>query len=531
MQPTHTVSLGAANGWRGPGSIAIAIVHLGIATDFFVVRHLEPVALLVDLFFVLSGLLIAQVYSDKLRHASAIPEYIIRRFGRIWPVQMATLAVLLAYEVAKLILQTFAGKHFSAPAFSPDGLNLVQAIPTNVLLIHSLGIHDRETWNFPSWSLSVEFVTYAVFSAFCLVSPILRRVLVVTTVAASIAILVLVAPYHMRSTFDYGIFRCLAGFFAGALCYDVLRRWRLPAWPFPTIVEILAVVLLGAWMRCFDTGLAFAAPVVFCLFIVAFVPERGLISRVLCTKPFQFMAELSFSIYMVHAVVLIFALAFFHELERSTGARLFVPAPNPLAGHPGAIPTIQILHVDSIAARVEHWHRVCVPSSSARPTPSIAMSKPLVVRFSACSPNASAGYPPRRRPSSARVSIRWNPRRDRTCLVSCQRPDGRRYRPTEAVCRRVRPGDSRHDRRPLRDLAGLARIFWGRLHHVGRAACCRSFIPRLSLPWSRSPCAASRRGIRCEPAGVSSAATSASSSCWRRSASPRCSPSSLQRAR
>lgn len=352
MPQTANISLRAVNGWRGPGAIAIAIAHLGIATDLFEVRHLEPIALLVDLFFVLSGLLIAQVYTAKLNRASAIPEYIIRRFGRIWPVQAATLAVLVCYELMKLGLQLVAGKHFSSPAFGADGLNLVQAIWTNLLLVHSLGFHDRETWNFPSWSLSVEFITYTVFAVFCLASPLLRRGLAVVTVAASLAILVLVAPYHMRSTFDYGIFRCLAGFFAGTLCYEVMQRRRLPVWPMPTVVEILAIVMVIVWMSyCVGTYLAFAAPVVFCLFIVAFVQERGLLSRVLLTKPFQIMAELSFAIYMVHAVVLIFMLALLHEVERIRGTPMFVSVPNSFTGHLATAPTIQVLHLESASVK------------------------------------------------------------------------------------------------------------------------------------------------------------------------------------
>ncbi len=352
MRQSDPISLRAVNGWRGPGALAIAIGHFAVATDFIAKRHLEPLALLVDVFFVFSGLVIAQVYTETLSRASAIPEYIVRRFGRIWPLQAATLAVLVCYELAKLVAQTLTGRHFSSPAFSPDSLNLVGAIPTNLLLIHALGLHDRETWNFPSWSLSVEFFTYAVFALFCLASPWLRRGLSVVTIAASLAILVVVAPYHMRSTFDYGVFRCLAGFFAGSLCYDALRRWPLPTWPLPTFVEVLAVVMVIVWMSvCVGTWLAFAAPFVFCLFIVAFVQERGLLSRAMLTKPALIMAELSFSIYMVHGIVLIFLFGILHEYERRSGQHLFTQILNPLAGYPGAPATVHVLHVGTIFSR------------------------------------------------------------------------------------------------------------------------------------------------------------------------------------
>ena len=339
------LSFRAVNGWRGPGAIAIAVGHFSVATQFISYKRLLPMPLLVDFFFVLSGLLIAQNYAQKLSRVSAFPEYVVRRFGRIWPLQAATLGLLVTYELVKLALQTVYGLHFSSPAFSPDGYNLIQAIPTNLLLVHALGIHNRETWDFPSWSLSVELATYISFAAFCLIAPVMRRVLIILTIGASLAVLMFVAPYHMRSTFDYGVFRCFAGFFAGTLCYDAARQWHRPTWRVPTIVELAALALVIAWMTL-STGtiLVFAAPFVFCAFILGFVSERGVISRLLLTKPFQFLAELSFAIYMMHAVVLILVLAALHEGARIGGYHLFMQVPNPLAGNPGAPATVEVLH-------------------------------------------------------------------------------------------------------------------------------------------------------------------------------------------
>ncbi len=346
------ISLNAVNGWRGPGAIGIAVAHFGIATDFFVVRDLEPAALLVDLFFVLSGIVIAQVYTTKLSRPSAVPEYLVRRAGRIWPVQAFTLAILVTYELVKLFLQTFAGKHFSSPPFSPDGLDTVPAIFTNLFLVQSLGMHDRETWNFPSWSLSVEFFTYSLFALLCLLPALPRRMLALGGVVASLLVLALIAPYHMRSTFDYGVFRCIAGFFAGTLCHDALVRWRVPKWHAPTLVEVATIVLFGIWIsHAPNNPIGFAAPVVICGLITVFVQERGLLSRLLLTKPLQAMADLSFAIYMVHALVLMLVLACFHAYGRFTGQDLFVTTPNLLAGLPGAPTTIQVLHVGGIVAK------------------------------------------------------------------------------------------------------------------------------------------------------------------------------------
>jgi peptidoglycan/LPS O-acetylase OafA/YrhL len=96
----------------------------------------------------------------------------------------------------------------------------------------------------------------------------------------------------------------------------------------------------GTWM-------VFASPFVFCAFVLAFMGDGGAISRVLRTAPFQLLAELSFAIYMVHALVLIFILAGLHGYERIAGLALFQQIPNPLAGGPGAATTVEVLHTSN----------------------------------------------------------------------------------------------------------------------------------------------------------------------------------------
>ncbi len=348
---TPTLSLGAVNGWRGIGALGIAFGHLSIATDAFATGRLEPLRQIVDMFFVFSGLVIAQAYGRKLRRPAAIPEYLIRRFGRIWPLQAATLAVLVAYEFAKLLAATLIGHAFSSPPFAASGTDIPGAIPTNLLLIHSLGLHDRETWNFPSWSLSVEFATYGVFAALCLLPPVPRRLLTVGAIAACAAILALVAPYGMRSTFDYGFVRCLGGFLVGTLCHDAALRWPFPVSPLPSLVEGLTVGLLVGWLiLSAGTAAVLASPLVFGLLIVVFAAERGAISRLLLTRPAQVLAEWSFAIYMTHALVLTFGLAAAHALDGALGDQLFVTIVNPLVGHPGAHPLIAVLHLSGPAA-------------------------------------------------------------------------------------------------------------------------------------------------------------------------------------
>lgn len=338
----------AINGLRGPGAILIAFAHVALVLNILQYRNIEAIACVVDMFFVFSGIVIAQMYADRLARPAAIPDYVLRRVGRVWPVQVVMLLVLVTYEAAKALGAVLLGAHFSHPAFDAGGGALLDAIPTNLFMLQSLGFHDRETWNYPAWSVSVEFAVYLLFAAFCLVRPSVRYALSVVLVFAALILLATVAPYHMRSTFDFGILRCIAGFLAGTLCREVATRWKIPNWPCPTLVEAALLVGFGVWaVLSAETWAAFAAPFVIAFVLMGLVPERGAISRVLASKPLQKLAELSFSIYMVHAVVLILLLAALNAFAHVFHGELFVTIHNPLAGRPGASETVQVLALTS----------------------------------------------------------------------------------------------------------------------------------------------------------------------------------------
>jgi peptidoglycan/LPS O-acetylase OafA/YrhL len=75
-------SFEAINGWRGIGAIGIAVAHLEIISDFTGIQYTRPMIFLVDLFFVVSVLVIAQACGDRLHTRPEVLDYLGRRFGR-----------------------------------------------------------------------------------------------------------------------------------------------------------------------------------------------------------------------------------------------------------------------------------------------------------------------------------------------------------------------------------------------------------------------------------------------------------------
>ena len=152
-----------------------------------------------------------------------------------------------------------------AAAFDPASSAPLAAIPTNLLLLHGLGLHDRLTWNIPSWSISAEFWTYvrvrAGRSCWRGAGRIGAGGLLVGCLAGRS---VGVSNRYIGVDYDLGFFRCIVGFFVGHLVFRLVEAVPVRL-PMPTLVEAgrrrraRAVRSLGAGSTPFE----FAAPLVF----------------------------------------------------------------------------------------------------------------------------------------------------------------------------------------------------------------------------------------------------------------------------
>jgi peptidoglycan/LPS O-acetylase OafA/YrhL len=150
-----------------------------------------------------------------------------------------------------------------------------------------------------------EFWTTLLFALAMLATKRMRALLSVFLVAGSVAILAALSRYGMRETFDWGIARCIYGFFLGALAYDAwARNWfaRLNG----TIFEIGGAILAIAFL-IFIPGhrpLEYLAPPVFALFTIAFARDGGVFSKAMRLSVLQRLGQWSYAIYLVQMLVI-----------------------------------------------------------------------------------------------------------------------------------------------------------------------------------------------------------------------------------
>ena len=295
----------ALDSWRGICALLVAAHHLQAHGFLYWQPLVRNAWLFVDFFFVLSGFVMSHAYGEELGTVGKVKEFIIRRLGRIWPLHVAVLAALIGLEFSRLLLtfwHPFVGVH---DAFSRD--RTFYAVVTNLFLVQALGFNSTLTWNGPAWSISVEFWTYLIFAALVSATPrrSTRLVLSLILAATSVAILEQFSQYGMRETFQWALPRCVYGFFSGTIVYELWRRGTGDAVA-GTVAESVTVMLVLVFVT-FVPGhaeLEYLATPLFCFAVLVFAGARGLLSRALTLRGPAALGRWSYSIYMVHTLVL-----------------------------------------------------------------------------------------------------------------------------------------------------------------------------------------------------------------------------------
>ena len=296
----------ALDGWRGLCALLVAAHHLEVHGFLYWQPLVCNAWLFVDFFFVLSGFVMAHAYGEKLSQGVGFRAFVIRRFGRLWPLHAAVLAALVAIEGAHLAIQHWhpiAGEH-AAFTFSRSPF----AILTNLFLVQALGFHPFDTWNGPAWSISVEFCTYLVFAAVCAMAPKRPQRMLASLVLAlaAAALLASVSDYGMRETFHWALPRCIFGFFLGTLTYEAWRSGatkKLAGTGFEWVAIIL--VLLFVTYVPGHAALEYLAPPLFSFVVLVFAGDSGQFSRLLAMRTPAALGRWSYSIYMVHTLILV----------------------------------------------------------------------------------------------------------------------------------------------------------------------------------------------------------------------------------
>lgn len=264
----------------------------------------------VETFFILSGFILSHVYLEaagekRFRYGG----FLWARLARVYPLHLVTLFGMIGLGVAA-----------TAAGMSIDGsLTHWRDLPAHLTLTHAWGLATSSAFNHPSWSISAEWAAYLAFPAFAFVAWRLRgRPVLATALAASLALglyaaFEFLAGYALtEATFRWGALRIVPCFALGCALYLIHRRGGVPfAGPVALVsgVAVLVSASLGLW----DAITVLAAGGL----ILGLGSLENSRAGVLGSRPGVYLGEISYSIYMVCAPVLLLTT---NAAARLTGA-------------------------------------------------------------------------------------------------------------------------------------------------------------------------------------------------------------------
>jgi peptidoglycan/LPS O-acetylase OafA/YrhL len=286
---------------RGILACTIVIYHMPSQGWLWTLSYIRHGMLAVTFFFVLSGFVIGNTYGERLAKGFPISRFLGLRLGRIYPLHLFMIGVLIAWQITRLVFHM--GGFRAEPPFM--GHFAPSLLPYHVALLQKFG--PILGWNDPSWSIGVEWWTYVAFAAVAVI---------VGARSSLITAAILIVPWALShaARHDPGVgltatFDCMMSFGLGLIVCEA-RRWK--AWRVTdrlgrasgTAVEIVAVAI-ALWMIAkFGGKLSLLIAPTFALVLAVFSLERGLLSRLLMTAPCLLLGELSYSIYMIHHFIL-----------------------------------------------------------------------------------------------------------------------------------------------------------------------------------------------------------------------------------
>jgi len=314
-----TAYLSSLTSLRGIAALLVILFHFDVVfsrlaapdSPFFIRKGY----LWVDFFFLLSGFIIMHVYGKSFSNGlnfQNFKQFMRARFARIYPLHIFSFLSVIALFI------WYRG-HYELNAIDKINFDL-KAIPTNLLLLQSMGFHKYLSWDTPSWSISTEWWMYVAFPfvlvPFRKVVAWKKRAVLLFIIIGYLFIIYYLYPlskaaspfpsaeknYLLDVTYDYGFFRCFLGFLFGMLLYEFYRI----KWGYSYLKKSGALLLSTAIIF---VALSLKIPdiitvMIFGSIILMSAYTEGAGKLFLNLKPLVFLGDISYSLYLMHMPLL-----------------------------------------------------------------------------------------------------------------------------------------------------------------------------------------------------------------------------------
>jgi len=276
-------------GLRGVLALTVCLGHFGFGTLFESVGLQFNFHYAVDLFFVISGFVLASANYYNNQPVTAY-EFTLKRLARLYPLHLLTLMLMVGLNFLK------------------DKPSPILPFIENLFLIHNIGILPADnSFNFPSWSISVEL--WCTLLLFFITQYLRNTKILITLFVTYIVLQSLFLPTllidgdyegSMLGIFNTGLLRAIAGICLGVLTYLILQSARgkkLFQNPLLGYISILGLSIYIFLNPGLNSSIAFY---LFAFFLIGHCAYHPNFLKLLRTRLLVWLGSISYSIYLLH---------------------------------------------------------------------------------------------------------------------------------------------------------------------------------------------------------------------------------------
>lgn len=305
----------ALTGVRGIAALWVALLH---SSEYLPTESLLPQAvrnilghgwLGVDLFFVLSGFVIAYVHQRDFVNlgAASVTRFLKLRLARVYPAHLVATLVLLPIVLGASWLGIYRFEGEAGELFTGERLVF------SLLLLNGWGLPDSIGWNIPSWSVSSEWFAYLCFPLIALVytrlpGPRVHLGVILGTFAVTVG---LALWLHGGRQYILGeswtLLRVFSEFLIGCSVYNLSRAFgsrgntglvfdRVALGASLAILVLTAIGGLGV--------LQFLIIAAFAVLVFGLSGATGPVARFYASPLLIYLGRVSYSLYLTHYTVL-----------------------------------------------------------------------------------------------------------------------------------------------------------------------------------------------------------------------------------
>jgi len=285
---------------RGISALVVLLFHLKDTTNSLLIHNFLILngKIFVDFFFVLSGFVIAHNYSSKIYTFIDLLKFKFKRFLRLYPLHILTLIIFVLIEWTKYFLSINLGILSSSEPFS---INNIDSFIHNLFLTHAfLSINS---FNIPSWSISVEFYTYLLFSLIILFIKNKNMCLFffIGISLSSFLYIILGSGTITSMENEDGFIRCCFSFFLGSTIFSLQSFFSIKK----KLANYLILFFLSLMIIALFMNNNFIGILTFAIIIsISVKEEENYFVKILNFKPLVYLGSISYGIYMFHFLVI-----------------------------------------------------------------------------------------------------------------------------------------------------------------------------------------------------------------------------------